>query len=293
MSETFDIALASARSEYTLLDARNIALEAERDAALLEVDRLRAELDACQNPEPTVWFGRNEGSPELDALLPTQSAIRVYKTDGNAPWGDVDGYLAQGRRVYLSVRNYDDAAWTAAAYNGVPNFILTVHHEPENDGITPEEFRAEQRRTFDIVAGRVPIAPALMAATFNKGEAELWIDETLPYAEIGVDGYLRKYPWQTAGFDAIFNSALIYAGQRALPLAICEVGVMQNYDGQPVPETLQAQEVDRLDDIVRDGGIHAVMYFHESWTKDGVTRDYRFLGRPQVEAAFRQMVGTA
>jgi len=269
---------------------------ADRDADIAalntEFDALTQALEDCRTAlaSPAVWFGRNEGGTELEGVVPTaRSAIRVFKTDANAPWTDVDGYLAEGRRVYLSVRTPAQAEAVADTYGGADNLVLIVHHEPENDSISPTLFRVEQAEAVALVAGRLPMAPVLMAATYRTN-ADAWIDPTLPYVEIGVDGYLRAYPWNSRGFDLIFESPVAFARSHGLPLAICEVGVLSAINTTVVPESAQAAEFVRLHSILDAAPeVRALMYFHEAVTKDA-TRDYRFAHRPTVLAAYRDMV---
>ena len=275
---SFQDAIAAVQNEYDRIFDERVSLLLQLDVAEDTIDDLRNQLP----PEPRVRLGVNQGGlAELEpALGVTLRALRAF-SDGP----EVFDALTKGRKVYLSVRSPSEVPAIVANYSDA-DLTLIVHHEPEND-TTPAAYQAEQREAASLIPPNMGFAPVLMAATYNKGQPSRWIPPDVAYTELGVDGYLRGYPWTTAGFDYTFKGALAEAAAGALPLAICEVGVLSAIDAVVVPELEQATEIERLHRIIQTyPDIVTVCWFEEQVTKDAV-RDYRIAQRAAPLARFR------
>ena len=153
----------------------------------------------------------------------------------------------EGRLPHVSIK--PRASWRAVATGGAQSWvtnmleplgrleapvILTVHHEPENDGGGPEmeaaDFVAMQERLIELAADAAPrvlIAPVLQHWTFeplrDDVDPSAWI---VPSAEVfGIDVYNPWSPengksWRS--FGSKLDEALPWIGDR--PIVVGEYG---------------------------------------------------------------------
>jgi uncharacterized small protein (DUF1192 family) len=288
----FDDAVTAAVSAQVTGNT-GIARIAELEAQLAARDARIAELEAQLTPATTpVLFGfSQEGAP----LFPSYDyeVVRVYKRAGAgpAPYADVDGHLEGDKRVYLSVKDFSQVEPAAVAYAGA-NVRLAYFHEPE-DNMTGAEFASLQRRAYEAIARRLEFGPILMSWTFDPRSGRdpaAYVPSDVPFDFLGVDGYLRNYPYPTSGWPGVFDAPLAFARERELPLAITEVGALSQYGSVVVPEAVQAGAIGALHEYLaaHRADLADVIWWHGTTHKD-IFRDYRIAGRLQAVEAWWQM----
>lgn len=136
------------------------------------------------------------------------------------------------------------------------------HKEPEDEG-TPNDYRAAYRRVRTIfdntgVKGYKWVV-VLTAATFNKGEAAMWLPHR--YDGIGVDGYNRHrcFGVEWRSFRKIFAPAREFARARGRKLYVVEAGCVERNPGEKAKWLREARHT-----IKSWPEIRAFSYNHEN-----------------------------
>ncbi|HET9311737.1 MAG TPA: twin-arginine translocation signal domain-containing protein [Actinomycetota bacterium] len=205
------------------------------------------------NHRPIVsWFARTKAGPVSWSRIAT---------------GGYDGWITSQARSLkrLGGRGY-----------------LCFHKEPEDEG-TPGDWKAAYRRVRTIfdntgVSGYKYLV-VLTAATFNKGDAAMWLPDR--YDGLGVDGYNRHrcfgVDWRS--FRKIFAPSRSFAKARGKKLYVIEAGCVERNPGEKAKWLRGARQT-----IKAWPEIRAFSYNHE------VTDcNYLLTSSPSSFRAFRAM----
>lgn len=196
------------------------------------------------------------------------------RSGGPQIWGDI----ASGRYdrwITRQARSLRGTGWSG---------YLCFHKEPENDG-NPREWRAAYGRVRQIFGNvgvrRFRWVVALMASTYNAGQAAQWIPRR--YDLLGVDAYNRNHCSGSSGwrsFRQIIYPAHRFARRRGRGLFVAELGCVEGAPGA------KAQWLDRAATTIRRWPeIRGVSYNHEDTdcnylvdTSAGALRAFRRMG---------------
>lgn len=201
--------------------------------------RLQAIIDAENSPKPTMLYGTSapSGIDALEQGIGVRFALRrCYDKTIPTSFANAEAAKDVGKRgsvysVKISYTSDANIAAGAAALKrlgaswpkGHPGFLL-ANHEPENDGLPPEQFVKWQRAAvaaWKSVNSHVPIGGNLMSYSTRPSSGrnpEAWICDDWDF--LSWDGY--SHPPVNPTAEEVFGKAAAISEAHGLPFAICE-----------------------------------------------------------------------
>lgn len=192
-------------------------------------------------PRTRVLLGTN--APAAGQFTDIGIVRRYATTDPKAVVADVKADLAAGVHTILSVgpqvagSPYKPANMEPyrAAFES-PNVMGVPWHEPENDNVSPADWRTFYSAFCQQFPKCPVVLPVLMGWTFGQNKASLWLNGLSRMDFVGADPYVHDGQTVAAQYDP----ARLYAEAAKKQLVIAETGLLA---GKPPIGNLDYQSV--------------------------------------------------
>lgn len=277
----------------TLRDATDTALGIERhaadDAVLLyeqTISELQAQVAAIPSiPSARLTLGVNSGGRDAleNALLSPVEGLRIF--DQTQPAIDA---VRAGYEVIFSFKDATAAPVIAQQLAPYADSVwMTWLHEPE-DNTSPLDYATGWHALAPTLAA-FRLVPILMGGVggISVKSITTWVPQDIPFAAIGVDCYLRQYPW-TRSLASIATPAVQYARSKGISVLVPEFGIIRPTDDL----TVRAHALEDWHTFLANTPeIVFAAIWNTSTPKGGVTRDYVFSDDAPTLAAFERIRG--